>query len=201
MLKSLKGLRAQGQVMLLRGGKTIRAESGEVQFNEQNLSGICVFDLSLFAHSGDEIVLDLLPDISEKELSKILFQNKKTFAAQSADNLFTGILQKRVAQAVLKAAGCTDFAKSCTAYTDAELQKAAQTAKAMRFSVTGNEGFDRAQACLGGVYGGEIDEMTMRSKKQKNLWVCGEAIDLCGECGGYNLHFAFASGMIAGENL
>ncbi len=71
----------------------------------------------------------------------------------------------------------------------------------MRFSVTGNEGFDRAQACLGGVYGGEIDEMTMRSKKQKNLWVCGEAIDLCGECGGYNLHFAFASGMIAGENL
>ncbi len=132
VLKSLKGLRAQGQVMLLRGGKTIRAESGEVQFNEQNLSGICVFDLSLFAHSGDEIVLDLLPDISEKELSKILFQNKKTFAAQSADNLFTGILQKRVAQAVLKAAGCTDFAKSCTAYTAAELQRAAQTAKNMR---------------------------------------------------------------------
>ncbi|MBQ5744178.1 MAG: NAD(P)/FAD-dependent oxidoreductase, partial [Ruminococcus sp.] len=160
-----------------------------------------VFDLSLFAHSGDEIVLDLLPDISEKELSKILLQNKKTFAAQSADNLFTGILQKRIAQAVLKAAGCTDFAKSCAAYTAAELQRAAQTAKAMRFSVIGNEGFDRAQACLGGVYGGEIDEMTMRSKKQKNLWVCGEAIDLCGECGGYNLHFAFASGMIAGENL
>lgn len=201
VLKSLKGLRAQGQVMLLRGGKTVKAESGEVQFNEQNLSGICVFDLSLYAHSGDEIVLDLLPDISERELNKILLQNKKTFAAQSADNLFTGILQKRVAQAVLKAAGCTDFAKSCAAYTAAELQKAAQTAKAMRFSVTGNEGFDRAQACLGGVYGGEIDEMTMRSKKQKNLWVCGEAIDLCGECGGYNLHFAFASGMIAGENL
>lgn len=201
VLKSLKGLRAQGKVTLLRGGKAVKAEVGEVQFNEQNLSGICVFNLSLYTHRGDVIALDLLPDISEKELNKLLLQNKKIFSAQTADNIFTGILQKRVAQAVLKAAGCTDFAKSCSDYSAAVLQRAAQTAKEMRFSVTGNEGFDRAQACLGGVFGGEIDEMTMRSKKQKNLWICGEAVDLCGECGGYNLHFAFASGIIAGENL
>ena len=186
---------------LLRGGKAVRAEYGEVQFNEQNLSGICVFNLSLYAHGGDVLALDLLPDISEKELNILLLQNKKTYAALTTDNLFTGILQKRMAQAVLKTAGCTDFAKNCAGCNDAELQRAAQTAKSMCFSVTGNEGFDRAQACLGGVYGGEIDEKTMRSKKQKNLWVCGEAVDLCGECGGYNLHFAFTSGIIAGENL
>lgn len=201
LLKGLKGLRAQGKVTLLRDGKAVRAEYGEVQFNEQNLSGICVFNLSLYAHGGDVIALDLLPDISEKELNILLLQNKKTYAALTADNLFTGILQKRMAQAVLKTAGCTDFAKNCAGCTDAELQRAAQTAKSMCFSVTGNEGFDRAQACTGGVYGGEIDEKTMRSKKQKNLWVCGEAVDLCGECGGYNLHFAFASGIIAGKNL
>jgi len=201
VLKSLKGLRAQGKVTLLRGGKPVKAEVGEVQFNEKNLSGICIFNLSLYAQRGDGIALDLLPDISERELNKLLLQNKKNFSAQTADNIFTGILQKRVAQAVLKAAGCTDFSRSCAALSASELQRAAQTAKELRFSVTGNEGFERAQACLGGVYGGEIDEMTMRSKKQKNLWVCGEAVDLCGECGGYNLHFAFASGMTAGENL
>ena len=71
----------------------------------------------------------------------------------------------------------------------------------MTFPVSGSADFDRAQACLGGVHGSEIDARTMRSKKQQGLFICGEAIDLCGECGGYNLHFAFASGIVAGENL
>ena len=62
-------------------------------------------------------------------------------------------------------------------------------------------GFEQAQCALGGVNGCEIDEKTMQSKIVKNLYVCGEAIDICGECGGYNLHFAFASGLTAGENL
>ena len=55
--------------------------------------------------------------------------------------------------------------------------------------------------CFGRVLGKEIDENTMMSKIVKNLFICGEAIDLCGECGGFNLHFAFAGGIIAGENL
>ena len=71
----------------------------------------------------------------------------------------------------------------------------------MIFKVIGNEGFDRAQACRGGVVGEEIDPETMQSKITKNLYICGEAIDVCGECGGYNLHFAFAGGIIAGEHL
>ena len=201
ILRSLKGLRATAEVSLWRGDKLQKSERGEVQFNEDNLSGICVFNLSLFTQPKDMISVDLLPDISERELFYFLQKNKKLFSDLSADNLLTGILQKRVAQAVMKAAGAGDFSKNCAALTEKQLMDIAHAAKALRFTVTGNDGFDRAQACKGGVSGSEIDENTMQSKRVKNLYICGEAVDLCGECGGYNLHFAFASGIIAGESL
>ena len=147
------------------------------------------------------ISLDLLPDISVTELYNILCKNQKLFARQQADNLFTGILQKRIAQAVLKAAELKGFSRSCAELSQKELHAAAAAAKALRFEVKGNAGFDRAQACRGGVDCAQIDPLTMQSRLQKGLYFCGEALDVCGECGGYNLHFAFASGIIAGESL
>ena len=201
ILKSLKGLRVQAEVKLESDKGVVKAERGEVQFNEDNLSGICVFDLSLFAKPDMRISLDLLPDISEKELYNILIKNKELFANHTADNLLTGILQKRMAQAVLKSAGVKDFSRSCSTLGDGELGSIAKTAKSLCFTVTGNAGFDRAQACRGGVLCGQIDPVTMQSLLVKNLYFCGEALDVCGECGGYNLHFAFAGGIIAGESL
>ena len=201
VLKSLKGLRANGTVTLLKNNKALRTETGEVQINEDNLSGICVFNLSLFSSPQSSVAVDLLPDISDLELYNILISNKERFSKQAADNIFTGILQKRLAQAVLKSAGIRDFSRPCSALGGSELKRAANEAKQMVFSVTENAGFDRAQACRGGVPGSEINTETMQSNKTKNLYICGEAIDVCGECGGYNLHFAFACGIIAGEHL
>ena len=173
-----------------------------MQFNEDNLSGICVFNLSLHTEKGDSLSVDLLPDISEKELYNILLQNKERFSAQTADNIFTGILQKRIAQAALKKAEVSGFSRKCAELTESELKKAAKSAKALRFQIIGNLGFDRAQSCKGGVkVSGQIDRTTLESRRVKNLYFCGEAIDVCGECGGYNLHFAFATGIIAGEQL
>ena len=201
-LKSLKGLRAQAEVSLLNTNKAVKTERGEVQFNEDNLSGICVFNLSLHTEKGDSLSVDLLPDISEKELYNILLQNKERFSAQTADNIFSGILQKRIAQAALKKAEVSGFSRKCAELTESELKKAAKSAKALRFQIIGNLGFDRAQSCKGGVkVSGQIDRTTLESRRVKNLYFCGEAIDVCGECGGYNLHFAFATGIIAGEQL
>ena len=201
VLKSLKGLRANASVTLYKGSKPVKTESGEVQFNEDNLSGICVFDLSLFTSNDNMITVDLTPDISEKELYNILISNKSRFSKQTADNIFTGILQKRLAQAVLKSAGVKDFSRLCNSLCENELMAAAKSAKQLVFKVIGNEGYDRAQACRGGVPGNEINYETLQSRVTKNLYICGEAIDVCGECGGYNLHFAFAGGIIAGEHL
>ena len=200
VLKSLKGLRATSKVTLSRNGKDIKTENGEVQFTDGALSGICVFNLSLYAEKGDVISLDLADFISEEEFISHLLNNKKLFSDLTAENIFTGILQKRLAQAVLKA-GKVELNKNISELTENELNALVKAAKNMRFAVTGNAGFEQAQCALGGVKGNEIDGRTMQSRRVNNLYICGEAVDVCGECGGYNLHFAFASGIIAGENI
>ena len=200
VLKSLKGLRATSKVTLSRNGKDIKTENGEVQFTDGALSGICVFNLSLYAEKGDVISLDLADFISEEEFISHLLNNKKLFSDLTAENIFTGILQKRLAQAIIKTSK-VELNKNISELTENELNALVKAAKNMRFAVTGNAGFEQAQCALGGVKGNEIDGRTMQSRRVKNLYICGEAVDVCGECGGYNLHFAFASGIIAGESL
>lgn len=202
VLKSLKGIRATAITTLMNEkGKTIKSELGEVQFSENALSGICIFNLSVYAKNKDEIHLDLMPDISYNELFNILFSHKELFATQTIDNLFTGIFQKRLAQAILKTSGISDFSGFCNDLSEKELKAVCHTIKSMKFEIIDKEGFDKAQCALGGVKGSEIDEKTMQSKIVKGLYIVGEAIDICGECGGFNLHFAFSSGHLAGENI
>ncbi len=202
ILKSLKGLRAIGNVTLYdKNYNSVKEEYGEIQFTENALSGICIFNMSLYANKGDFIEIDLMNNYSEKELFLILIKNKNLFGNLEIDNLLTGIFQKRLAQAVLKMSGITGFGIPCKKLDNKAIAKIANTIKHMRFEIEENAGFEQAQACLGGVVGNEIDEKTMQSKLVKNLYICGESVDLCGECGGFNLHFAFSSGLIAGENL
>ena len=202
VIKSLKGIRATAKAVLFdKNGKFVKEEIGEVQFTDNSLSGICIFNLSLYTKKDFFISLDLLPDISDRELNSLLYNNKKLFSDLTIDNLLTGILQKRLGQAVLKESEITDFSRKCSTISDSDIENIVRIIKNMRFPVIENCGFEQAQCALGGVSGREIDENTMQSKIVKNLYVCGEAIDLCGECGGYNLHFAFASGLTAGENL
>ena len=202
LLKSVKGLRALGKVSLYdQKGKKIKSENGEIQFTENALSGICVFNLSVYNKDGYTISLDLFPDISDKELLSVIKTNRKLFSKLTSENLFTGSLHKRLAQLILKTSGMSGFSKLCGELSDNELQKICFTAKNLRFQTFENSDFSSAQCAAGGVLGNELDEKTMQSKKVKNLFVCGEVADLCGECGGYNLHFAFASGMTVGDNL
>lgn len=202
VIKSLKGIRATAKAVLFdNNGKIVKEEIGEVQFNDNSLSGICIFNLSLYTKKDFLISLDLLPDISDRELKSLIYNNKKLFSDLTIDNLLTGILQKRLGQAVLKENNVTDFSRKCNTLFDSEIENIVRIIKDMRFPVIENCGFEQAQCALGGVNGREIDENTMQSKIVKNLYICGEAIDLCGECGGYNLHFAFASGLTAGESL
>lgn len=202
VIKSLKGIRAVAKAVLTdKNGKPIKEEIGEIQFAENALSGICIFNLSLYTQKDYLIALDFLPHISYKEVKNLINKNKLLYADFATDNLFTGIFQKRLGQAVLKEANVTDFSRKCKELTETEIDNIAKTIKNLRFPVIENCGFEQAQSALGGVCGNEINEKTMQSKIVKNLYVCGEAIDICGECGGYNLHFAFASGLTAGENL
>lgn len=202
IIKSLKGIRANAKVSLIDANRRIiKSEIGEVQFGDKTLSGICIFNLSVYAQKGNIISLDLLSNLSYSQISQLISKHQKLFFNFTVDNLFTGIFTKRLGQAVLKSSNISDFSRKCSELSKDEIQKITRTVKSMDFPVIQNCGFEQAQTAVGGVTGSEINEKTMESKLTKNLYICGEAIDICGECGGYNLHFAFSSGLTAGENL
>lgn len=202
ILKSLKGIRTTALTTLYdENGKKIKSEYGEVQFADNALSGICIFNLSVYAQKNYVISLDLLNDISFTELFSIMIKGKDLFAKQTIDNIFTGIFHKRISQAILKTSGISDFSRLCTDLIEKEIKAICSIVKSMKFKITDKESFDKAQCALGGVKGSEINENTMQSKIVNGLYIIGEAVDICGECGGYNLHFAFSSGHLAGENI
>ena len=203
LLPSLKGVRVEGKVSLYDNESLIKEEYGEIQFTDNSLSGICVFNLSSMLKKSRKpvITVDLLPYSDRKYIINILLKNKRLFNKLTIDNLFTGIFVKKLGMAVLKQAGVLPFSRQIDSITYKEIEAVADVIKGWRFEAQRSGGFDNAQVASGGVAGGEINPYSMESMIIKNLYICGEAIDIDGDCGGYNLQFAFASGIIAGENL
>lgn len=201
-IKSLKGIRAQGEISLICDNETIKTEEGEIQFTEGALSGICVFNLSSLIEKGKNHILrvKLLPELSFEEICTILYNNKTIYSSLEADNLMTGFFHKRISHALLKSVGIKN-AKAVSEITDKELKSIAKTINAFDFEVSGLSDFNNAQVTKGGIKGDEINPETMESKKNKGLYILGEAIDCNGDCGGFNLQFAFATAYIAAKEL
>ncbi len=198
-VKGLEGLRSPCKAELIINGKTLAAEEGEVQFTKSGLSGICIFNLSArFNNEPCSVKLDLSPRLPISELKSVLFSALKARSNFEAQDGFTGVFPRQLALYLLKRSNIP-LSKSCSMLTEKETEAIAETAKALSFKITGRSGFDSAQVTAGGVKGGEVNSDFM-AKKVKGLFLCGEILDVWGECGGYNLHFAFASGIKAGKS-
>ncbi|MBE6793931.1 MAG: aminoacetone oxidase family FAD-binding enzyme [Ruminococcaceae bacterium] len=201
-LKSLKGIRVQGEVLLLENGKTISNEIGEIQFTENALSGICVFNLSQYIESKQKYTLrvKMMPENEYNEIVSVLLNNRRVFATLEAENLMTGIFHKRIAQALMKATGI-NLNKKVEEISEREIKTLAKVINNFDFEVIGPSDFGNAQVTKGGVSGLEVNPDTMESKIVKGLYIIGEALDCNGDCGGYNLQFAFATGYLATLSL
>lgn len=200
--RALKGMRAKARATLYRWGEPVYGESGEVIFGDGQLSGICVFNLSSRLREtglrGMEVGLDLLEDMDGETLLDYLKSLRADHGRWRAGELFSGALNLRVGQELLKAAGLP-CGSELRGLTDEELIRAAKLAKDWRFPITGTGGWADAQVTAGGVPLTEVDLDTMESKLCPGLYLAGELLDVDGDCGGYNLHWAWATGMIAGE--
>ena len=201
LLKSLKGIRADAQVSLVKNGKIIKTERGEVQFAENALSGICVFNLSRELNKGGcEIHLDLLSDYSDKEIYEDIAARIAYNKNAPAGEIFIGMFHKNLGLALLKASGIKP-SSLCKDISDKEIKTLCRHISDWRFICEESRDFKKAQVTAGGVNLSEIDPHTFESKRHKGLFIIGEALDVDGDCGGYNLQFAFASGMCAGDCL
>lgn len=176
----LKGIKVNAKVTI-----NDKTDFGEVLFCDYGLSGPPILQLSRYANNGDIILLDLMPEYSLSEVTEIL-RERQAFNLEDKD-FFMGLLHKRLGLELIKACGGQNA------------DKLAKIIKNFKFVVTGNTGFKNAQATSGGIDTAEFKE-TLESKKFPMLFAAGELINVDGDCGGYNLQWAFASGFIAGKN-
>lgn len=187
---NLKGVRVDAKVTLYEDGVKVREELGQVQFTDYGLSGICIFNLSYYAVKGlnknkkEVITIDLMPF-----MDKVSFKNKKVY------DLLLGFLPNKMIDYILKT---LDISKDVY-YEDLsndKKQELTKILKEMEFNITSYKEFDFSQVCSGGVSLREINPLTMESIFVKNLYIIGELLDVNGDCGGYNLTFAFLTGIL-----
>lgn len=187
-MKGLRGVRVFAKATLLLDGEAYRSETGEIQFNDSGLSGIPILNCSSVATSYKgkvEIELDLLPD--EKDVTGLLQERDRT-------HLFTGMFHKQIAQSL-----CDRTWVPPHAIQMVDLPALAKEIKAMKFTVTGTLPWENAQVTVGGAKTTEFQAGTLESLLLPGLYAAGEILDVDGDCGGYNLMWAWASGMVAGQ--
>ncbi len=203
-LRGLKGIRVQAALTLIIDGNPTARETGELLFADYGVSGVCVFQLSGLAAGALSkkrrvaLHVHLLPEIPEDEVTAWLRARIASLPGSNALSLFTGVFPRLLAQAILKEAGIALDAQA-DRLSAKSLDLLCDAITAFPLPVTGTQGFKNAQVTRGGVCLDEVDPTTMASRIFDGLYLCGEVLDVDGPCGGYNLHFAFASALTAAK--
>ena len=201
-LRPLRGVRAKGIVSLFSGGDLVFQESGEIQFREDALSGICVMNLSSqlpaspHDFAGLKIMINLVPDFEAAGLIDFL-RAKQKLPGQSAGGLLETLVKRPLADAVLRAAALEKGAAAAS-LSAADLVRIANALRGFTFTPTGRKGWKEAQVTRGGVALTEVNQKTLASLIVPGLYFAGEVLDYDGPCGGYNLHHAWLTGIRAG---
>lgn len=198
-VKALKGIRADAEIRVLDDAENFTSE-GEVQFTEYGISGPAVFDISRAVSvksENTELVLDFLRGYTEQEILNALQAKKTAFPSLPAGEILTGIVHNRLGKMLVKNAQI-DLEKPCSALSKEELTQIVDTTKHLQLTVTDTMGMDCAQVTAGGIRTEEFSAQTLQSKLCPGLYACGEVLDVDGDCGGYNLHWAWVSGYLAG---
>lgn len=198
-ITALKGVRCDCDVKIYRDAELFGKSRGELQFTDYGLSGPVIFEISrdvCYGPGNWVAVLDLMPMMLRDEFCTVLERRRERNIPM--EELFTGIIHNRLGRVLTKAAGVTG--SSTASLTDAEILQLVETVKRFEINLTEPMGMDHAQVTAGGVLTADFDPRTMESRLVPNLFACGEVLDIDGDCGGYNLHWAWASGIVAGKN-
>ncbi len=186
-IKNLKGVRAECLAEAVAGGKIIKSVTGDVIFTDYGVSGNAVFYLSsVLCKGGGTLKLDFLPEYTNEILYSTLMRRKEEGVA--ACDILCGLLHNQIARAVLKRAASED------------IKIIVNTLKNFTLEVTGTLGFDYAQVTQGGIDMKDVAD-NLESVLCENLFFAGEILDVDGDCGGYNLNWAFSSGIAAADGI
>lgn len=198
-IAALKGVRANCHAAIYRDGERFCQSSGEIQFTDQGVSGPVIFEISrdVCREKGDWVCsLDLLPQLSREELEKMLIFRRGTTLPNG--ELLTGILHNRLGRVVTQSCGLS-LNGAAADLAEEEISAVANAVKNFSILLTEPLGMDSAQVTAGGILTEEFDPQTLESRLVPGLYACGEVLDVDGDCGGYNLQWAWSSGRVAGK--
>ena len=195
-IKGLKGLKQEADLSVIIDGKSIVSFRGDVLFTDFGVSGNAVFYASahLQANKPCQLSISFLPDKSREEIENFIFEKFKNLPYVNLDDCLTGVLNKQIGKAIIK--DC-----SLNGKTFLSAKKIAEKIKDFRLDVKGTLGFDNAQVTKGGIKFNQVDEKTLQSKTASGLYIVGEALDVDGDCGGYNLQWAYSSAKTACDGV
>ena len=205
-IRGLSGIRVRCDVSLTaaHGGEKVR-QRGELLFADYGVTGVCVMQCARWAAPGDVVHINLARAMGfegAEDLAAELITRRRTWGDDMTQlELLTGLCVPKLAIALMRAAGLDKVSeRSAALLSERRIRQIAALAADFCLQVTGVKGFDSAQVTAGGVSCDEFDPATMESRIARGVHAAGEVLDVDGDCGGYNLMFAFGSGVLAGLN-
>ena len=199
-ISSLKGVRANCAIKIKHNDEVFVQSAGEIQFTDYGISGPVVFEISrdvCFGLGYWSADIDFMPMYTQENLLKALKARRN--AELTADELLTGIVHNRLGRVLSRSVGLRDQ-MAIQELDDKTLEMVCIALKNFQIELTEPMGMDSAQVTAGGVVTEDFDPNTMESKLVPGLYACGEVLDIDGDCGGYNLQWAWSSGRLAGTH-
>jgi len=208
-LKEWAGIRCDTVVKLYENNKLIKSERGEIQLTDYGVSGICVFQLSslvsrgLYNNKKEEIEINFLDSLNindEDEFVLFFDDRNRKVINRNISQLMDGVLNYKLINLILKLLKI-DRDSKWDDISDSKKRELGNYLTKFRVNIIGTNSFDSSQVCSGGVRLNEINPYTMESLCESGLYIVGELLDVDGECGGFNLGFAWITGYLAGSNV
>ncbi|MDD3462423.1 MAG: NAD(P)/FAD-dependent oxidoreductase [Sulfurospirillaceae bacterium] len=206
-IKEASGVKVDANIEIYVENSLHVSSRGDVLFADYGVSGSAVLDVSRVAsvalqeRKNVKAKIDIMPSFSKEEL-RVLLQNRlKKTNKKSVSMWLDGLINKKLTSLVLENSSLSKNIFSSDELTAKDMTKLAFGMKNIKIEITGTKGFKSAEVTAGGVDTKEVDAKTMMSKKVQNLYFSGEVLDVDGDCGGYNLYWAWASGFVAGHSM
>ena len=204
--KRIDGVKFVGTAEIIHKNKSVVKDRGDILFTNYGVSGPPILQISRKAgellNQGKEayVKLDILDNMTVDEVRTLINKRFGYNPGKSVEFSFVGLINKRLIPVVLAEAGIENIKRPVSSVSAKELENIARVLKDWRFKIRGTKSWTSAQVTAGGVATDEIDPKTMESKIVKGLYFAGEIMDIDGQCGGFNLQWAWSSGFIAGKS-
>ena len=203
-VRECAGVKVAGIAQLYANGEYITEKKGDLLFTNYGISGLAILDLSrevstrLANFDYCELNLDLMPELSKEKLTNLLLNRIEEGSLKPLVLWLQGVLNKKLIHIILEQSKCK--AKLESELNRKEIGKLVYAIKNLKLSINDTKGFKGAEVATGGINTTEVNPQTMESKLVPNLFFAGEILDVDGDRGGFNFHFAWVSGLRVGNN-